>query len=220
MPAQGNRPPLPTGSELCFTSVPENLRIPGEIALRQRRHHAPRVGHRDVHPRGPADPQVFVHPAVLDEPRRRRPDNHVHAEAALVDQALRPTGTQLLERRRGQHRYRKEVEERPHRHRRRHTGVGKERRSDLCLDHRVAMPGGVGALDVGMILIDREILGGSSSEGDLAAEVRGQDAVSLARVAHHRRAVGQHDAYLAASPGPRAAPRRSAPDSPICPGRA
>ena len=98
--------------------VPERLKDPGvagKVLLGQARHHTTRVGQGHSDPHVVADGERAPHPLVLDEPALGGVDDHVHAEPARVEAALRLELAELLEAGRREHAEREEVEERPFR---------------------------------------------------------------------------------------------------------
>src|SRR5262245_62018094 len=97
-------------------------------------------------------------PAVLNETGSLGLDNHVHAEPALVEAALGPNLLQPRERRRRQHREGKHIEEGANRNRGLHFKLGKQSRSKLLCDNGVSPAAGIGAVHIGVVLVDREVI--------------------------------------------------------------
>lgn len=89
-------------------------------------------------------------------PILRRVYDDVHPEPALVEAALGPKCLELGEGGGRGHRDGEQVEERTGRNGRHHPCLGEERRAQPRLGDRVAMPFGIEAFDVGVILIDRQ----------------------------------------------------------------
>src|SRR5690242_3716903 len=111
-------------------------------------------------------------PVVLDESKSLGIDDHVHAEPALIEASLGPKFAELRERRRRQNRQGKHIEERTDGNRGLHSKLGEQRRSELLRDDRVSMACRVGALYVGVVLVDGEVIRRGLPQRDFSSEVR------------------------------------------------
>src|SRR5215211_180452 len=137
----------------------EDLRVLRQVALGDRGHDAARVGHDHRDLDGVADGERLTEPGILREAVGGRLGDHVHPEAARIEAAA---GLELAEVPKGggrDHAQRAQVQERALRHERRHAHLLEERGAELGLGQLVAMSLGVEVLEVGVVLIDREVLG-------------------------------------------------------------
>src|SRR5215207_5996423 len=150
---------------------PEDLGVLGELLLGERRHHAPRIGQGHAESYRLTDRELEADPIVLDEAIFFGVDDNVHPEAPLVEAALGPKLAQLLEGGRRQDGHRKQVHKRTGGQRGRKTGLGEEGRAELLFYERVSVARWVDVLDVGMVLVDGEVIRRGPSQGDLSSEV-------------------------------------------------
>jgi hypothetical protein len=110
-------------------------------------------------------------PAVLDEPRPLGADDDIHAKPARLETTLGPQLVQPRECRRRHDREWTDIEERTDGDQGRHAERGEQRRSELLRDHRVSVAPRVCALDVGVVHVDGEVIGGNPRQSDIAPKI-------------------------------------------------
>src|SRR5215212_84547 len=161
----------PTGTTDLDSVVPserpEDLGVLGEILLGERRHHASRIGQGHAESYRLPDRELEAYPIVLNEPTFFGVDDHVHPEPPLVEAALGPKLAQLLEGRYRQDRHGEQVHKRTDGYGGRKTALGEEGRAELLFYERVSVTRRVEILDIWVVLVDGEVIRGSSSQSDV-----------------------------------------------------
>ena len=151
---------------------PEDLGVLGELLLGKCRHYAPRIGQGHAKSYRIPDRELLSDPIVLDEATFLGVDDHIHPESSLVEAALGPKLAQLLKGGCRQDGHRKLVHKRTGRQGGRKTGLGEEGRAKLLFYERVSIARWVNILDVGVVLVDGEVLRRGPSQRDVSSEVR------------------------------------------------
>src|ERR687898_540674 len=173
----------------------EDFRIPRKVRLRKTRHAATRIwqGHGELYV--VADGERATEPLVLHESTLGAIDDHVHAEPADVEAALRFEVAQLVQGRSGEDAERVEVEERVFGDGGGEPPLVEERRTELRFDDLVAVSVGIVVLQVRVVLIDRVAVLRGAGQLYVAPEETRQDGVDIGRVAQDRVPVGELDSH-------------------------
>src|SRR5262245_18600884 len=113
----------------------------------------------------------MAHPIVLNESRLLAVNDHVHAEPSLVESALGLEFIQSCERGYSENRHGKYVEKGSYRDGGLHTKCREQSRTEWLSHDLVSVASRVCTLDIGVVLVDREIVWRNPAQPDVSFEV-------------------------------------------------